>query len=383
TKPQLLPPLLPVLAPLPHKPSTSVSYLWSRVAATLERRPRRRRRRGRDGAMNEMVCGICGSANDQDRMAKCTRCNVYQHCYCFPVMTYEVPDEWCCCECQKKSNGNSSPIQGGQTTMLNNNTRNRVHQVGFKIPKKIVEAKVKFISCEEAALLNNKERPPHCRSNSFVRRTNSQARPASPPNVRQSPRRSDTRAYSQFRHKSPNVDQSPSRSDTQVPFLKQCAGASQNQAEIAGINMKQKAQSGATVPMLHPCSRSRAIRGKIETQIQNEQREKKVVSAHKVTVNPPSQDDPREKSRLNATDTDIGRGSEMSPDNNIGMPVVINSSVEYARRPPPEICWRSAADLHLLLVGFSTSQVDIEEKLSSFLQQFPAFIKLQMWGCTF
>lgn len=37
--------------------------------------------------------------------------------------------------------------------------------------------------------------------------------------------------------------------------------------------------------------------------------------------------------------TDIGRGSEMSPDNDIGMLVVINSSVEYARQPPPEICW--------------------------------------------
>uniref|UniRef100_A0A0E0D268 AIPP2-like SPOC-like domain-containing protein n=1 Tax=Oryza meridionalis TaxID=40149 RepID=A0A0E0D268_9ORYZ len=56
-------------------------------------------------SINEMVCGICGSGHDQDRMAKCIR-------YCFPVVTYDVPDEWCCCECQKKSNWDQTPSQG-------------------------------------------------------------------------------------------------------------------------------------------------------------------------------------------------------------------------------------------------------------------------------
>jgi hypothetical protein len=53
--------------------------------------------------------------------------------------------------------------------------------------------------------------------------------------------------------------------------------------------------------MLRPCHRSRAIRGKIDFQVQNEQREKKVVSADKVTMNPQSRDDPREKSGSNVT----------------------------------------------------------------------------------
>ncbi|XBI85777.1 hypothetical protein VPH35_093863 [Triticum aestivum] len=41
------------------------------------------------------------------------------------------------------------------------------------------------------------------------------------------------------------------------------------------------------------------------------------------------------------TNTDIGCESGIkSPNNNIDMPVIINSSAEYARRPPPEpICW--------------------------------------------
>uniref|UniRef100_A0A0D9VBF4 AIPP2-like SPOC-like domain-containing protein n=1 Tax=Leersia perrieri TaxID=77586 RepID=A0A0D9VBF4_9ORYZ len=161
----------------------------------------------------------------------------------------------------------------------------------------------------------------------------------SPPNMKHSPTRSDARAHSQFHCKSPNVEQSPSRSDTQVPFLKQCAGASQKQAGIPGINMKQKAQSGATVPMLHPCSTSRGVIGKVDPQIQNDQREKKVLNADKVTMNHQSQDGPRKKSGSNATDNGIGRGSEMSPGNNIDLPVVINSSVQYTRRPPPENCW--------------------------------------------
>ncbi|KAF2939748.1 PHD finger-containing protein 1 isoform X1 [Oryza sativa Japonica Group] len=326
-------------------------------------------------ASNEMVCGICGSGHDQDRMAKCIRCNVYQHCYCFPVVTYDVPDEWCCCECQNKSNWDQTPSQGGQTI------RNRVHQDSLKIPNKFENAKVKYISYEEVSLLNNNERPPNCRSNFHVRRTNSHVRPASPPNAKQSSSRSDNRAYSQFHRKFPNGQQSPCRSDTQGPFLKRGDGASQNQTEIAGINMKQKAQSGE---MLRPCHRSRAIRGKIDFQVQNEQREKKVVSADKVTMNPQSRDDPREKSGSNVTvGTDIGRGSEMSPDNDIGMLVVINSSVEYARQPPPEICWTGC---FLVSNGSNCNPADfkaycpskVSSKVLNVIKSMPSIIELDI-----
>uniref|UniRef100_J3LPV5 AIPP2-like SPOC-like domain-containing protein n=1 Tax=Oryza brachyantha TaxID=4533 RepID=J3LPV5_ORYBR len=283
-----------------------------------------------------MVCEICGSGHDPGIMARCTQCNAYQHCYCLPVMTYEVPDEWCCCECQTKSNMDPSPSQGGQTIILDNNLCNRVHQASPKIPNKFENAKVKYISCEEAALLNNKEKPPNGRLNFFVRQTNSQACPASTPNVKQSPCRRETRAFSQFPCKSPNVEQSTSRIDSQVPFRKRCAGASQNQADFAGICMKQKGESGI---FIYSMFTSREIRGKLDIQVHNEQRENKVVSADKVTVTSQSQDDYRENSKSNSTDTDIGHGSEMNLDNNTSMLVVINSSVEYARRPPPEICW--------------------------------------------
>uniref|UniRef100_A0A0E0KF46 AIPP2-like SPOC-like domain-containing protein n=2 Tax=Oryza punctata TaxID=4537 RepID=A0A0E0KF46_ORYPU len=293
------------------------------------------------------------------------------------VVTYDVPDEWCCCECQKKSNWDQTPSQGGQTI------RNIVHQDSLKIPNKFENAKVKYISYEEASLLNNKERPPYCRSNFHVRRTNSHVHPASPPNAKHSSSRSDNRAYSQFHRKFPNGQQSPCRSDTQGPFLKRGAGASQNQAEIAGINMKQKAQSGVTVPMLRPCHRSRAIRGKIDFQVQNEQREKKVVGADKVTMNPQSRDDPREKSGSNATGTYIGRGSEMSPDNHIGMPVVINSSVEYARRPPPEIRWTGC---FLVSDGSNCNPADfkaycpskVSSKVLNVIKSMPSVIELDI-----
>uniref|UniRef100_A0A0E0KF49 AIPP2-like SPOC-like domain-containing protein n=1 Tax=Oryza punctata TaxID=4537 RepID=A0A0E0KF49_ORYPU len=281
-------------------------------------------------------------------------------CYCFPVVTYDVPDEWCCCECQKKSNWDQTPSQGGQTI------RNIVHQDSLKIPNKFENAKVKYISYEEASLLNNKERPPYCRSNFHVRRTNSHVHPASPPNAKHSSSRSDNRAYSQFHRKFPNGQQSPCRSDTQGPFLKRGAGASQNQAEIAGINMKQKAQSG-----------------KIDFQVQNEQREKKVVGADKVTMNPQSRDDPREKSGSNATGTYIGRGSEMSPDNHIGMPVVINSSVEYARRPPPEIRWTGC---FLVSDGSNCNPADfkaycpskVSSKVLNVIKSMPSVIELDI-----
>uniref|UniRef100_A0A0D9Z909 AIPP2-like SPOC-like domain-containing protein n=1 Tax=Oryza glumipatula TaxID=40148 RepID=A0A0D9Z909_9ORYZ len=290
------------------------------------------------------------------------------------VVTYDVPDEWCCCECQNKSNWDQTPSQGGQTI------RNRVHQDSLKIPNKFENAKVKYISYEEASLLNNNERPPNCRSNFHVRRTNSHVRPASPPNAKQSSSRSDNRAYSQFHRKFPNGQQSPCRSDTQGPFLKRGDGASQNQTEIAGINMKQKAQSGE---MLRPCHRSRAIRGKIDFQVQNEQREKKVVSADKVTMNPQSRDDPREKSGSNVTGTDIGRGSEMSPDNDIGMLVVINSSVEYARQPPPEICWTGC---FLVSNGSNCNPADfkaycpskVSSKVLNVIKSMPSIIELDI-----
>lgn len=233
--------------------------------------------------MDEPVCEICGSSRDREIMANCAQCNAYQHCYCLQVVTYDIPDEWYCDECQKKANGDPEPSQGGQaefqgplhgcdltmerqTPTLDNNDRNVVHQTGLKTSKKFENAKVKFISCEEATLLS-KERPPHCRSNFTARHTYSQVRPASPPKEKQS---SSMKCIS------------PSRCDTQVCALKRCSVASQNPAKIEDINMKPKARS----------------------------------------------------------DADTGCESEMkSLHHNIDMPVVINSSVQYARRPPPTSCW--------------------------------------------
>ncbi len=67
------------------------------------------------------------------------------------------------------------------------------------------------------------------------------------------------------------------------------------------MTFTRKRNQWKTGEMLRPCHRSRAIRGKIDFQVQNEQREKKVVSADKVTMNPQSRDDPREKSGSNVT----------------------------------------------------------------------------------
>lgn len=291
--------------------------------------------------MDEPVCEICGSSRDRKIMANCAQCNAYQHCYCLQMVTYDIPDEWYCDECQKNANGDPEPSQGGQaefqgpfhgcdltmerqTPTLDNNDRNVVHRTGLKTSKKFENAKVKFISCEEATLLS-KERSPHCRSNFTARRTYSQVRPASPPKVKQS---------------SSMKCMSPSRSDTQVCALKRCAVASQNPAKIEDINMKPKARSGGTIPMVLPCGTSRAVKGRIGSQIQCEPREKKLVSADKEKINYQIQDETRKKSPFNASDADTGCESEMkSLHHNIDMPVVINSSVEYARRPPPTSCW--------------------------------------------
>ncbi|KAL6842407.1 hypothetical protein ACP4OV_027834 [Aristida adscensionis] len=119
------------------------------------------------------------------------------------VLLFEFPRDWYCAECQKKANGSPKLTRGGQNIP--------------QTPKRFGSAKVKFISCEEVALLN-KERLPCSRPNSAMPRN--YVRPASPPHVNQS---SNLKSIS------------PSRSNMQVHDLKQFAAANRNQAKIEHV----------------------------------------------------------------------------------------------------------------------------------------------------
>uniref|UniRef100_A0ACD5X230 Uncharacterized protein n=2 Tax=Avena sativa TaxID=4498 RepID=A0ACD5X230_AVESA len=300
------------------------------------------------------VCEICGSTQKQEVMAKCSQCNGSQHRYCLEVVAFEMSGGWCCSDCQKNANGYTKPIQGEiKGPMIDNNHRSMAHQIGVKTLQIYENSKVKFIPCEEAALLT-KERP---RKKFVARRTRSQVRPvsptsmkcispnkqfrpASPQNVKPSSSMKSILPSRQIGPSSPRSMKqkclSPNRSDNQVVSLRPCVVASQNLIKVDDIN-RPKVRSGAAIPKC-PENTKQAVR-------QNDHllrpKEEKGNIAARAKGNSWVDDQPRGENAFNTSDANIGCQSE--PKNlhhNIDMPVVISSSVEYARRPPPEaLCW--------------------------------------------
>ncbi|KAM0826818.1 hypothetical protein ACQ4PT_068632 [Festuca glaucescens] len=302
-------------------------------------------------------CEICGSGQNQDCMVKCIQCNGYQHRYCLMVAPLEMRGGWCCSECQEKANENPKPFQGGsKTPMLDNNCWSMAHQIGVKTPQIHENSKVKFIPCEEAVLLT-KERPAARRRTKFVvRRTHSQIRPVSPPNMKcVSPSRqvrpasppnvkplSSMNSILPSRQVGPSSPRSmkqkcvsPSRSDNQVLSLRPCVVASQNLIKSDDINRRQKVRSGATIPMV-PQNTKIAVKENVHLV------RPKVENGDKGKGKSRVECQPREENTFNASVANIGcQSGPKSLHHNIDMPVIISSSVEYARRPPPEaICWR-------------------------------------------
>uniref|UniRef100_A0ACD6AKJ1 Uncharacterized protein n=1 Tax=Avena sativa TaxID=4498 RepID=A0ACD6AKJ1_AVESA len=161
---------------------------------------------------------------------------------------------WCCSDCQKNANGYTKPIQGEiKGPMIDNNHRSMAHQIGVKTLQIYENSKVKFIPCEEAALLT-KERP---RKKFVARRTRSQVRPvsptsmkcispnkqfrpASPQNVKPSSSMKSILPSRQIGPSSPRSMKqkclSPNRSDNQVVSLRPCVVASQNLIKVDDIN---------------------------------------------------------------------------------------------------------------------------------------------------
>ncbi|KAF7068911.1 hypothetical protein CFC21_074617 [Triticum aestivum] len=393
-------------------------------------------------------CEICGSGENQHVMFSCIQCNGCQHRYCLLVVEFEMRYDWCCSECKKKANGDPKPIQGEKTEFQRpeKGHRNVAHQIGVKTPQIYENSKVKFIRCEEEALLS-RERPAVHYTRRFVARR-SQVKPASPPNLKcSSPSRqvhpaspprmkcispsrqvhpasptmkcispsrqvhpasptmkciSPSRQVhpaspssmkpsssmkgilpsSQGRPPSPQSMKqscsmkcvSPSRSDGQAVSLKRCAVASQNPIKADDTKKRQKVQSdiifektGATIPTIPHNTKGEVTR--IDQQLQDQPKEEKVANADGGKCNSWIDDQPTGKSALNAsvlTDADSGCGSgTKSLHNNIDMPVIISSSAEYARRPPPEgHCWKGC---FLLSDGESSN-------LGEFKAYFPSVV---------
>ncbi|XBI75288.1 hypothetical protein VPH35_068673 [Triticum aestivum] len=232
-----------------------------------------------------IVCEECGSGAYQELLVNYTQCNGYRHRYCLVVVELEMINEWCCDECQKRDNGDTKPIEGENYL-------------------------VKTIPFQEVALLSMPTT--HNWSRLVVRH-------------KRTPRKMKS--------------VSPNRSENQSFALKRCAIASQNQIRVEDMNKRQKVQSGATIPMI-----TYNRKGKVKNydhQLQDRPKEEKVASvADKRKCNSWVGDQPIGKMAFSVsvpTDAGIGCGSgTKSLNNNIDMPVIINSNAEYARRPPPE-----------------------------------------------
>ncbi|XP_010237272.1 uncharacterized protein LOC104584403 isoform X2 [Brachypodium distachyon] len=307
------------------------------------------------------VCEICGSSKNQEVMVNCTQCNAYRHCYCLEVVAFEIKGKWCCYECQKNANGDPEPIQGektefqrplhgcdlrkeSKTPILDNNCRN-------KTPQRYENSKVKYIPCEEAALLSKERWTAHNRPKFVVRHT-TLVHPASPNMKCMSPSRQvlpalrNVKPSSSMKSILPSMKQSrsmvcvsPSRSETEVFASQRCTVASQNTIKV-DVNMQQRIQSGIPISKVLPHSTKGEVKENVH-QLQDAPREVKVASADKGASNSWADDQHSGESAFSSSDADIGcESGSKSLHHHIDMPVIINSSVEYARRPPPQpICW--------------------------------------------
>lgn len=108
------------------------------------------------------VCDICGVCGFEDLIATCIKCRTSsEHIYCLPITVKEVPSEWTCEECQRGNN----IVSPTSREMIHQNT---IHSAGygkvsdnsrrqgwFKRQKTVETAKVKFLSTEEAIMLNS------------------------------------------------------------------------------------------------------------------------------------------------------------------------------------------------------------------------------------
>ncbi|XP_048573840.1 uncharacterized protein LOC125554306 isoform X2 [Triticum urartu] len=351
-----------------------------------------------DEARPAARCEICGSGENQHVMFSCIQCNGCQHRYCLLVVEFEMRYDWCCSECKKKANGDPKPIQGEKTEFQRpeKSHRNVAHQIGVKTPQIYENSKVKFIPCEEASLLSREKPAVHYTRRFVARRSQAnpaslpnlkcsspsrqvhpasprmkcsspsrqvhpaspqtmkfispsrQVHPASPPNMKPSSSMKSILPSRQGRPPSPQSMKqscsmkcvSPSRSDGQAFSLKRCAVASQNPIKADDTKKRQKVQSGATIPMIPHNTKGEVT--KIDQELQDQPKEEKVANADRGKCNSWVDDQPTGKSALNASDADSGCGSgTKSLHNNIDMPVIISSSAEYARRPPPEArCWK-------------------------------------------
>ncbi|CAN6300523.1 unnamed protein product [Urochloa humidicola] len=332
--------------------------------------------------MDAVVCGTCGSGRNRQLIEKCARCNASEHCYCMKVLPLNVPREWYCAECQEYADGCSNPSQGGQMELQKpwqgcdkmkdrkTGNSNVAHQINPRSLNKFGNAKVKYISSEEVALLN-KEWPPYVRSRS--------AHPPSPLNrkhsfnlKRISPSRSDTQVQALKRCASSSTKQqkqvhpaspsrmkqlsntksiSPSKSDMQVQALKRYAAPSRDQDKIEGMADFAQRQ-------VHHVSPHNA-------------REMKIVNADKGEINSEIEDGPRENKTLYASDGDTGSKSEMENLNqHRDVLISIDPSMEYTRRPPPESCWMGC---------FHVSDAGANLDLGSFKAQFPSKVSCKVY----
>ncbi|KAF8698785.1 hypothetical protein HU200_035043 [Digitaria exilis] len=329
-----------------------------------------------------VVCEICGSGSLPHLIANCARCNASQHRYCMRVLTYVIPNEWYCAGCQEYADGCSKPSQGGQTELeklwhgcdkikeretarLHLSHSTVAHQIYPRSSNKFGNAKVKFISSEEVASLS-RERPLYVRPTIVVQP--SKAHSSSPPNRQ---------------HTSNFKCMSPSSSESQVQARKRCAAASRDQIKIgersyfttqqrqthpaSPPSVKQPSnmslspsRSDMQVPALKRCAAASRDQAKIEGMPDFGMRQGRVRPAT-----------PPHVKRLSSTECDTGSKSETkSLNQNRDVLLCIDSSLDYTRRPPPQICWMGC--FHVFNAGANIN-------LGEFKAQFPSKVSSRVY----
>ncbi|WVZ57287.1 hypothetical protein U9M48_007692 [Paspalum notatum var. saurae] len=334
-----------------------------------------------DGTM--VVCEICGSGSNSHLIANCTRCNAYEHSYCMQVLGYALPHGWYCADCQEYANGGPKSSQGAQTELQKSlhgcdmmkdrgapKLCSNQSKLSPKSPNRFGNAKVKFISSEEAALLS-RERPPYARSTFAVRGAGTKQSTSRSGTQVQTLNRCPTSSHGQT--KTSNMKSVFPRSDMQVQALKRRATASHDQSQTKIVDRpdfaKQQSQVHPASPphvkqlsntkcispnridmQVHATKRSAAAshdQAKIddtnmrqEARFGDSARKKKIAIADNGETNSQVEDEPKEKVTLCASDDDTGHKSVTeSLYQNKGVILTIDSSVGYSRRPVPAICW--------------------------------------------
>ncbi|KAL6842408.1 hypothetical protein ACP4OV_027835 [Aristida adscensionis] len=166
---------------------------------------------------------------------------------------------------------------------------------------------------------------------------------------------------------------SPSRSLMQVHALKQSAATNPNQSKIVDVNVQWKTRPGRTMPIVHGDRTVGVVKVKADSQTEDKTREQKILTVDEEKINSRIKDGPREKGAFCSSaivDANGCKSETKSLNNNLDTVMVIDSSAEYSRRPPPGSCWTGC---------FLVKESGSKSTLGKFKAYFPSKVSAKVY----